>query len=398
MSQFGDQAFLVVMMFWVKERTESASVVGLLMMLSSLPAMVFGPFAGVLADRHSRRRILIASDLLRSINLFLLAGVIYSWPSAPWLISLFFSVAVLNSAIQSLYAPTVAATIPELVPPSRVTSAASFNQVSLRIVMFLSQAGAGSLYRIFGAVVLIVIDALSFLFSAGCLLFVRIPSRPVVAARSLRESLSGYLAATREGFLYVRSRPGMWRYLWTSASLNFFFMPIFVLLPFYVEETLAARVDSYGYLMSAFALGGLLGSLLPGIGRWTGRIRGRLTIACLTVTPILFGLLSVVRSMSAALSTLFAVGLATGLVNVSVIALFQASTPSELRGRVMSLLIAMSRAVSPLGMAAGGVLGDLSKGGVPRIYLLCGLASLAVSVAMTSNRDFRAFVRWDGEH
>ncbi|MEP7010929.1 MAG: MFS transporter [Acidobacteriota bacterium] len=397
-SQVGDQAFLVVMMFWIKEATGSASVVGLLMMLSSLPALLVGPFAGALADRHSRRQILLVADLARGLDLILLSAVLFLWHGPKsWLVLLFFVVAVFNSVVNAAFAPAISATIPDLVPKARIAGAASFNQVSSRLVVFVGQAGAGSLYRILGAPVLCALDGITFLVSAFSVTLTKFPVPSLRAPAASAQVLRNYLEATREGLRYVRSRPGMWKYLWTSASLNFFFMPIFVLLPFYVEETLSARIDFYGYLMAAFAIGGLLGSALPGALGLTGRRRGLVTIACLLATSLLFVLLGWLQSVPGAIVVLFGVGVTSGLVNVTVITLFQASTPSELRGRVMSLLIAMSRAVSPLGMAAGGVLGDLSHGGIPKIYILCGLASLLVSLSMTASTSFREFLTWQ-EH
>src|SRR5947209_12481686 len=70
-SQFGNQAFAVAMMFWILENTGSASLMGLLMSLSILPGVLLAPFGGTFADRHSRVRILVVCDLIAGLGILL---------------------------------------------------------------------------------------------------------------------------------------------------------------------------------------------------------------------------------------------------------------------------------------------------------------------------------------
>ncbi|HYO12797.1 MAG TPA: MFS transporter, partial [Thermoanaerobaculia bacterium] len=199
-SQFGNQAFAVMMMFWTREATGSASLVGLLMMLSSLPGLLLGPFGGTVADHHSRKMLIIGSDLVRGMGLLCLAGVMARHGrSVEVVLPLLVTVALLEGIMSSLFFPAISASIPDLVPREKVASANSLFQFSSRSAVTLGQAAGGMLYGALGAVTLCLIDSLSFLFSALCAAFVSIPRhRP-----SGNAERGTYLPDTLEGLRFV---------------------------------------------------------------------------------------------------------------------------------------------------------------------------------------------------
>ena len=85
-------------------------------------------------------------------------------------------------------------------------------------------------------------------------------------------------------------------------------------------------------------------------------------------------------------------GILSGTLNIQVLTLIQGSTPTELRGRVMSLVITLSGAISPVGMALGGFLGDLAGKNLPLIFGLCGGFAASVVILTAANRSFREFL------
>lgn len=397
-SQVGDQAFLVAVMFWTMEATGSATLMGVLMAALSLPAVLLGPVAGTVADRHSRKAIIVGGDAVRGLAVLAAAWLFVAVPApdarlAPALLL----VALVYGVVGAVFKPAVNAAVPDLVPASRIPSANSLNQLSGRGSALVGQALGGVLYAGLGAPLLLVADGLSYLLSASSEAFIRLPRNDSTsddghgAARGLR----GYLADSADGFRFVWGWTGMRSFVLTAAGLNFLFMPAFVLLPFYVTDVLGRGAGWYGFLLASLSAGSIVGLLVAGTTDFRGRRRATLLGAALLAVGGSTGALAVVTTVLPAAAILFTLGLLTGLMNVFVITLVQIATPARMRGRALALVIALTGAASPLGMALGGVLGDLVPGSVRLVYLLAGGAMLLLVTTACVRPDFRAFLATD---
>jgi MFS family permease len=236
---------------------------------------------------------------------------------------------------------------------------------------------------------------MSFLFSAVSELFIRIPQRRPERTRSWGEALAVYRAETLSGLRYVWSRPGMRDFVITASGLNFLFVPVFVLLPFYVSGPLGRQADWYGFLLSAISAGGLLGMVAAGTLHLEGRRRSGVLATALVGLGVLIALLGSVRLPALALAVCFLMGVGGALVNIFVITLLQRSTPTEMRGRVMGLAMALSQAAMPIGMAVGGIAGDLTGKDVGLIFGVCGGAAALLAVGAATRPAFRRFLAGD---
>lgn len=372
-SQLGSQAFAVATMYWAMQATGSASLVGTLLMLSLLPGVVLSPLGGAFADRHSRRAIIIVSDLVSGLGVLALAGLFYSRPGdVRLLVVALFAVAFAGGIVQSFFRPAIAAAIPDLVPAERLATANSLHQVTSQVSLIAGQGVGGVLYALLGAPALLLIDGLSYLFSAGSECFIRIPQARPARAVGTAGVFAGFGRDLAEGFRFVRSRRGMLPFLATVAALNFLLMPVIVMLPFYVDLVLHRGSDWYGFLLAGLGVGALLGSVLAGALPLHGQRRSRGLIGLLVATAVCFAALGQVTSPPLALAVLGLVGLLTGLFNVLVFTIFQLATPGEMRGRIMGLLVTLSAAAAPIGLGLGGVLGDLTGKNVPLLFAVCG--------------------------
>jgi MFS family permease len=174
-SNIGNQAFVIGMMFWTMQATGSGSLMGILMMLSMLPGVLLGPLAGTFADRYSKKMIIVVSDLLSGLSMTGLAFVFIFRPNqVDLLIFLLFLVAIINGIFQAFFGPSILSAIPELVPRQKIPAANSLNQFSFQFSRILGQSTGGILYGLLGAPLLFLIDGLTFLFSSFSESFIQI--------------------------------------------------------------------------------------------------------------------------------------------------------------------------------------------------------------------------------
>ncbi|MCU0507991.1 MAG: MFS transporter [Anaerolineae bacterium] len=395
-SRLGSQIFMAGLLFWVKHATGSAALMGGLSMVSSLPGVILMPVGGALADRYPRRSIIIIGDLVRGLALLALTALMVLRPAAvPAIVVGLFLVSVINGIVGSFFGPALAATIPDIVPKDKVVAANSLGQLSLQGSLFVGQAIGGWLYQLVGATVLFFVNSLSFLYASASEVFVKIPQTIPERQGNWREQFRTFGQEIAEGFRYVWAKPGLRGMLLFSAALAFFTSPIIVLMPFYVEDTLRATPAWYGFLLSGYAVGTMLGYVLAGILRIPPGARGALMMVISVLVPLGFIGLALAPSTAAALLLTVLGGLAAGYVTVNITTLIQATTPSEIRGRVVGLLAALSTALTPIGAGVAGIAADLVDQNIPLIFIICGVATAAIALLLTTSRSYRAIMSTD---
>jgi len=395
-SRLGSQAYMIAMMFWLKHATGSASLMGTLMMLSMLPMVLLGPFGGTFADLHSRRKIIITSDVILGLLVVSLATLIFIVPHATGVIvAALMAVGVISGVIGAFFMPAITAAIPNIVPQDKVAAANSLNEGTYQVATLIGQGIGGVLFRILGAPVLFLIDGLSFVYSAVSEAFISIPQTIPEGKSSWREELRRFARDTHEGLRHVRSRTGLRALFIASAVMNFFAMPYLVLFPFYVEDVLRLAPDWYGYLLAAYGAGGLAGYAVYGSLKLRGAARGRILIVCLMVLSACLGALGVSRQPWFSLVLIALAGMAGGVFNVAAITIIQLGTADAMRGRMFGLLHTLVGGLTPISMGLTGVVADLLDQNVPLIFVACGVALIAVSIALSFNASFRRFLSAD---
>ncbi len=396
-SRLGYQGFLVAMLFWIKHATGSAAMVGLLQMLSTLPAVLVGPLAGAVVDRFSRRSILIFSDLARGLAVLSLAGLLFWQPEATQVIIIWlFVVSIVSTTIGTFFEPAVTASIPSLVQEDKIASANSVVQSTVQLSVFIGQGIGGTLFRLLGAPALFLINAFTHLYASASETLITIPQtlRPGPPA-TWRAQLAEFTGDIREGFRYIWNMAGLREMVLVSALLVFFTTPIIVLLPFYIEDVLKVPVDWYGFLLAAYGIGTLVGYLLAGVVKLSANLRRQVLILMIIVEASGYGALGMVTNPYMAFALALLGGFTSGFFTINITTILQVRISSEMRGRVFALLGTISAALSPLAMGLAGVLADLVGGNIPLIYIGCGILMTVSSLLICRNHDFRNFLTYD---
>lgn len=392
-SRLGSQAFMIAMMFWLKHATGSASLMGTLMMVSMLPMVLLGPLGGTFADLHSRRKIIIASDVILGLLVTALAVLIFAAPGATGaIVTALMAVSVISGIISAFFMPAITAAIPSIVPTDKVAAANSLNEGAYQAATLVGQGVGGVLFRILGAPVLFLIDGLSFLYSAVSEAFISIPQTLPERKSAWREEMHRFAEDTRNGLRHVWSQAGLRSLFIASAFMNFFAVPYLVLFPFYVEDVLGMTPDWYGYLLAGYGAGGLAGYAVYGSIRVRPASRSALLITCLMVLSLCLAVLGLSRSPWLSLTLISFAGAASGMFNVAVITIIQLNTADEMRGRMFGLLHTLVGGLTPISMGLTGVVADLIHQNVTLVFVACGIALIAVSIIISLNRSFRGLL------
>ena len=422
-SQIGQRYFNVGMLFYIKQATESASLMGAMMLFSTLPGVLLGPMGGTFADLFSRKKIIVYSDLIQGILVFSLAALmffliwatgltttdpqgsfslfsfVYLTPHASAInITWMFIVATLGAIIFAFFTPAMSAAIPDLVPKEKLNVANSLNQFAIFLAMFLGQGLGGLIFSITGAPLLFLINSATYLYAAGTESFIRIPRPPPKPERKSGEAWKAFIMDTKEGLVYVWNEKGMRILFLAAALLHLLIAPMLLLLPFYVEDYLKQNASWYGYLLAAVGLGSVVGYLIAGGINVRGKAQSNLIILSLLGASISLGIVGFITQPFTVLCVVTMIGLTAGIFIVKTTTVIQLAASSEIRGRVFGLLGTMTSGLAPIGMGIAGVIADMANKNIPVIYATCGLLVLAMSIGLALSKEAREFLTLDVTH
>src|SRR3990172_495198 len=222
-SQLGFQAYNVALLLWVKRGGGSGTFLGWMMMREGFTAVLLGPLAGTFADRHSRRKIIIASDLTLGITALSMGALMLAAPGATRLtVGALFALAVLHSVVLAFFGPAISAAVPDLVPKGKLQAANSLFQSSGQLSAFLGQGLGGILFRLLGAPVLILVQGVCYLYASASESFVTIPQSLPARRGTWREQIAAFKRDLVEGFRHILRRRGLRNLFLVAAGLNFF--------------------------------------------------------------------------------------------------------------------------------------------------------------------------------
>lgn len=352
-SLLGDQFHFVALAWLVLQLTGSGLAVGTVLMVAGIPRAVFILVGGAFADRASPRSVMLASNALRAAFVGLLAVLVLSSQIQLWQL---YVLAAVFGIVDAFFWPAMSTVVPMLVQERELPAANALMQGSQQLTGLLGPALAGLLVAAVGTGLAFGLDAASFAIAAGALVLIRGGRRPAGAPDEPRPNVLGTI---RSGIAYAWRDPAVRSLLILSATLNFAINgPISVGFAWLADNRFDGGAAAFGIMLSAFGAGALVGALIAGS---LGRVRelGWLTLGGSVVMGLALGLIGFAPSVAVVMVLNVAIGLAVGLLNVRIVAWLQVRTPSDMIGRVMSLVMLGGLALSPLSLAVAGLLVDL---------------------------------------
>ena len=305
----------------VLELTDSAFYVGLVDALGWLPVLVFSLYAGALADRVSKRRLLLITQLCAATFALALAAFVLAGRVTIW------HVVVLAALLGVAFAfdiPARQSFVAELVGRENLTNAVALNASAFNGSRVVGPAIAGVLIAAVGVGVCFLINGLSYLPVVAALLVMRLP--PHRPARERRSAL----ADIREGLRFIFSDARIRALIINIATISVFGLPVLVLMPVVARDVLQLGAVEYGWMMSAVGLGALTGALSLAV--FGHRVpRGRL----LAASSLAYGILVVLFAAARALPLVLLLLTLMGLTLIITAALSNTDDSTESRAAVI---------------------------------------------------------------
>jgi len=203
-SQMGDWFDTIALYTIILNLTGSGRDVGLLLVARFVPSFLFGPMSGVLADRFSRRTIMIVSDVLRAV--VVLGFLFVRRADQLWII---YVLTVLQLALSTFFEPAKTAAIPSIVSDRELVAANAISSVTWSVMLTLGAAIGGLITGWFGTDAAFILDALSYVLSAVLIWSVVLPKRPKRERQKLKLGRVLGITETIEGARYVKHRPSV---------------------------------------------------------------------------------------------------------------------------------------------------------------------------------------------
>jgi MFS family permease len=358
------QAWLVLSL------SDSAFKLGLISALQFLPMLCFAFFAGVIADRLPKRRLLVATQSALAAQAFALSALVWTGHVQYWHVAV---LALLLGIANTLDMPARQSFVAELVARPALMNAIALNSASFNAARVVGPAVAGLLVASYGVAVAFLLNGLSFLAVITALLAVHAEGRP-----RPRDGAT-VLAQVAEGVRYALRTPQIALVLGLVIVVSVFLFNFNVLVPLLARQVLSVGAHGFGLLMAAFGAGALAGAMTLAFSTRT-RPRISFIMGAAIVFATATALMAPVRHFGLAAGLLFVLGLSGIAFMASCNTLLQVSAPDGLRGRAMSLYTLAFAGTTPFGALMAGTVAE--HWGVPAAFLVGGVAGLAAVLSL----------------
>jgi MFS family permease len=344
-SVLGDGLTWTSLVWLVYEITGSSAGVGLLVVIYTAPVIVGGLFAGLLLDRFDRRKVLMADNAVRGTFMAMIPVLFHLGSLQLWHLYLAAGVYGLFKMISLAGIPSL---LPSLVPENRLTTANAMESISYGVGGVIGPALAGILIGSIGGANTIALDALSYYLFVACLIMLPSFSEHKSPASSVGRGL-------RPALQFIRATPAIWFITLMFMSVNIGLGMLSVLLPVYTKEVLRGDATTFGLLLSANAVGGLVGSVLIGGVAWPWTL-GRSIAAAQFATGVSFISLLSMPGLALTLLLLSTAHLLESPLTIWAQTIRMRLIPPPLRGRVFSILRTLMQSAPPVGGMLGTAL------------------------------------------
>jgi len=345
--------------YLIYQITRSTTYLGLVGFMAGVPTVLFSLYGGWVADRISRRRLLVITQTAMMILAFILGALDFANIVKPWHILV---LAFLLGVANAFDAPARISFVLELVEREDMNNAIALNSTMYNIATVIGPSIAGLTYAAFGPAWCFMINGLSFVavIVALLLMHIRLEPQPVRSSNAMAE--------IAEGVRYVLSNPLVLSLTGAVGMVNFFGFGFLNLLPAWATDVLHGNVTTNGLLISARGFGALVSALmLASLVRQ--KIRGKLWMLGSLIMPVALFIFAWVGWVPLSLGILVVIGWSMMLMTNNNNSLIQTEVPDVLRGRVMGVYAMVMNGAYTMGALMTGAIAQ--SFGAPVTAMAC---------------------------
>ena len=370
LSMIGSSLTQFALVWWLTEKTGSATILATSTLVAMLPGIVIGPIAGVLVDRWNRKRVINIADGVSALVAFILALLFWQNLIEVWHI---YVAMFVRSVAGSFQFPAVQSSTSLMVPDDQLARVQGLNQMLQGISMIVAPPLGALMLSLMPFASIMAVDIFTALLAIALVLIIRIPQPQQVDSKP--NTLRSVWQDFRQGVQYIFSWPGLIGIMIISSLLNLLLTPAFSLMPILVTNHLQGGAVQLAWINTTFGVGVIIGGALLGI--WGG-FKRKITTSMFGLLGMAIGVLLIGFAPFAGfwwvITGMAFVGVMNPIANGPFFAVLQSVVAPEIQGRVFTVIGSMSMLMSPIGLAIAGPLSD--RFGVQIWYRVGGFVTL----------------------
>ncbi len=374
-SLFGSSIVAYAIIWYITLETSSGSDMTITILCTFLPQVLISMYAGVWADRYSRKKLIMFSDLFISISTLALAGFFAMGMTD---LNLIYIASIVRSIGSGIQTPSVAAILPQIVPADKLTRVNGVSSTVNSLMQILAPAVGGLLLATIGFVYALLFDVVTGVIAVVIMSFLKVetirsPEEHSTAAEDLKR-----------GIRYARGHL-LIRYLLMFCCIFFFLVtPAAFLTPLLVERSFGSDIWRLAANELSWTIGALIGGIAISLkGEIKHRIRA-MAVSCFAF-GITYALLGIAPDFYMYLAVMLLSGVFMPVFNTVATVLIQENVEEQMLGRVFSMIQIIVSVVMPAGMLVFGPLADVIR--IEYLMIATGLMLAVLAVYIFSNRS-----------
>jgi len=367
-SLIGSQLVSFSVTWYLTKETGSSLILSLATLSNMVPMILVSPFAGVIADRRSKNKILLIPDAIQAIATLSLIILFFFDVDRLWQILILLGI---RGTCQGFQLPAAVSLNALMVPQKHIQRINALDRILMALFSILTPILGAFILGFMTIEQIYWFDVITFIPSAIALVLIKIPRVKTEEHKKIH-----FLEDFTSSLLYIKENKLISPFV-LFATANFFVVPLFSLLPLLLKNYHGGSESNFGYMLASLQVGMLTGGVILMLIKKRPKMRGVVINAFInSIILLILALIpnTVTWNFWAVYAVAFFMGLVITLIDTQLMSILQLSIPKEFQGRIFSTLFTVIKSIMPLGLILWGAIGEFT--GILFVFILTPSVSL----------------------